>query len=41
MQGRKTPRSPQMDLLPQLSAATDPDDKKAIQALIDKITGRL
>jgi len=29
------------DLLAQLSAATDPNDKKAIQALIDKITGRL
>jgi hypothetical protein len=29
------------DLLAQLSAAADPDDKKAIQALIDKITDRL
>lgn len=29
------------ELLTQLSKATDADDKKAIQALIDKITGRL
>lgn len=29
------------DLVTQLAAATDPNDKKAIQALIDKVTGRL
>jgi len=29
------------DLLARLAAATDPEDKKAIQALIDKITDRL
>src|SRR5262249_31017967 len=29
------------DLLTQLSAATDPEDKKTIQALIDKIKDRL
>jgi hypothetical protein len=30
-----------MDLLTQLSAATEPADKKTIQGLIDKITSRL